>query len=71
MIRLPPPRSHTYPNYTPTVFRTRLGAISTKLDHLGVCETAIDPLRLVEHSAAACGAICEIEISPNAGIHTL
>ena len=63
--------TRTHPNYTRTVFRTQLGAISTKLDHLGVCETAIGLLRLLGHSAAASGATRQIAISPNAGIRTL
>ena len=71
VIRSHPPRSTTYPNYTRTVLRTQLGAISTKLNHLGVCETAIDLVRLLEHSYAAPGAVREIAISPNAGIRTL
>ena len=71
VIRSLPPRSPTYPNYTRNVFRTQLGAISTKLDHLGVCETAVDLVRLVKHSDSASGSTREIAISPNAGIHTL
>ena len=71
VIRSLPPRSLTYPNYTRTVLRSSVGAISTKFDHLGLCETATDLFRLIEHSDSASGATREIAISPIAGICSL
>ena len=52
----------------PSELFSPVGAISSKLDHLGLCETGINPVRLVKHSAAASGAVREIAISPQSRI---
>ena len=52
----------------PSELFSPVGAISTKFDHLGLCETGINLVRLLGHSAAASGAVREIAISPQSRI---
>ena len=52
----------------PSELFSPVGAISTKFNHLGLCETGINLVRLLGHSAAASGAVREIAISPQSRI---